>query len=122
MDVTKPYKFIGLGAMDVTKPYKFIGFGAMDVTEPYKFIGFGAGGGTILGSRPDIFDFEPGSGPNAALKQAQDTRHGTRRPAHNDLAVLKANMKIENLRIRAGIGPKPTFSLGNWQSGPSPGF
>ncbi len=25
--------------MDVTKPYKFIGFGAMDVTKPYKFIG-----------------------------------------------------------------------------------
>ncbi len=29
LDVTKPYKFIGFGAMDVTKPYKFIGFGAM---------------------------------------------------------------------------------------------
>jgi hypothetical protein len=29
MDVTKPYKFIGFGAMDVTKPCKFIGFGAM---------------------------------------------------------------------------------------------
>ncbi len=42
LDVTKPYKFIGFGAMDVTKPYKFIGFGAMDVTKPYKFIGFGA--------------------------------------------------------------------------------
>ncbi len=28
--------------MDVTKPYKFIGFGAMYVTKPYKFIGFGA--------------------------------------------------------------------------------
>ena len=27
--------------MDVTKPYKFIGFGAMDVTKPYKFIRFG---------------------------------------------------------------------------------
>ncbi len=31
--VTKPYKFIGFGAMDVTKPYKFIRFGAMDVTK-----------------------------------------------------------------------------------------
>ncbi len=31
MDVTKPYEFIGFGAMDVTKPYEFIGFGAMDV-------------------------------------------------------------------------------------------
>ena len=35
MDVTKPYEFIGFGAMDVTKPYAFIGFGAMDVTKPY---------------------------------------------------------------------------------------
>ena len=42
MDVTKPYKFIGFGAMDVTKPYKFIGFGAMAITKPCKFIGFGA--------------------------------------------------------------------------------
>ena len=41
MDATKPYEFIGFGAMDVTKPYKFIGFGAMDVTKPYKFIGLG---------------------------------------------------------------------------------
>ncbi len=31
MDVTKPYDFMGFGAMDVTKPYDFIGFGAMDV-------------------------------------------------------------------------------------------
>ncbi len=45
MDVTKPYEFIGFGAMDVTKPYEFIGFGAMDVTKPYEFIGFGAGYG-----------------------------------------------------------------------------
>ncbi len=42
MDVTKPYEFIGFGAMDVTRPYEFIGFGAMDVTKPYEFIGFGA--------------------------------------------------------------------------------
>ncbi len=28
--------------MEVTKPYKFIGYGAMQVTKPYKFIGFGA--------------------------------------------------------------------------------
>ncbi len=40
--VTKPYKFIGFGAMEVTKLYKFIGFGAMEVTKPYKFIGCGA--------------------------------------------------------------------------------
>jgi hypothetical protein len=41
MDVTKPYEFIGFGAMDVTKPYEFIGFGAMDVTKPYTIIRFG---------------------------------------------------------------------------------
>ncbi len=33
MDVTKPYEFIGFGAMDVTKPHEFIGVGAMDVTK-----------------------------------------------------------------------------------------
>ncbi len=42
MDVTKPYEFIGFGAMDVTEPYEFIRFGAMDVTKPFKFIRFGA--------------------------------------------------------------------------------
>ncbi len=42
MDVTKPYKLIGSGAMDVTQPREFKGSGAMDVTKPYKFIGSGA--------------------------------------------------------------------------------
>ena len=42
MDVTKPYEFIGFGAMDVTKPHEFIVFGAMDVTKPHEFRGFGA--------------------------------------------------------------------------------
>ncbi len=42
MDVTKPYEFIGFGAMDVTKPDEFIGFWAMDVTNPYEFIRFGS--------------------------------------------------------------------------------
>jgi hypothetical protein len=34
MDVTKPYEFIGFGAMDVTKPYEFIGFGARTGSKP----------------------------------------------------------------------------------------
>ena len=29
--------------MDVTKPYKSIGFGAVDVTKPYEFICFSGG-------------------------------------------------------------------------------
>ena len=37
---SKPYEFIGFGAMDVTKPYKFIGFGDIHGPKPYKFIGF----------------------------------------------------------------------------------
>ena len=41
-DVTKPYEFIGFGAIEVTKPYEFIGFGAIEVAKPYKFLGFGA--------------------------------------------------------------------------------
>ncbi len=52
MEVTKPYKCIGFGAMEVTelytfirfaamvtKPYEFTRFGTMEVTKPYKFIG-----------------------------------------------------------------------------------
>ncbi len=38
MEVTKPYEFIGFGAMEVTKSYEFIGFGAMEVTKPYEFM------------------------------------------------------------------------------------
>jgi hypothetical protein len=34
MDVTKPYEFIGFGAMEVTKPYEFIGFGITHVAVP----------------------------------------------------------------------------------------
>ena len=40
MDVTKPFKFVGLGATDVTKPCKFITLGATDVAKPYKFARF----------------------------------------------------------------------------------
>ncbi len=38
---SKPYEFVGFGAMYGTKPYEFVGFGAMDATRPYEFIGFG---------------------------------------------------------------------------------
>ncbi len=38
LEPTKPYKFIGFGAMYVTKPYKIIGVGAMDVTKPYQIV------------------------------------------------------------------------------------
>ncbi len=36
MEVTKPYEFIGFGAMEVTKPYDFIGFGAMERRAPIQ--------------------------------------------------------------------------------------
>ncbi len=38
--LTKPYEFIGFGAMEVTNTYEFIGFGAI-VAKPYKSIWFG---------------------------------------------------------------------------------
>ena len=53
--------------------------------------------------------------------QAVAPAPGGPKEAINYLAVLKAKIKIKNPRIRAGIGPKPTVSLGKWQSGPSPG-
>ncbi len=63
--------------MDVTKPYEFIGFGAMDVTKPYEFIWFYTGReksgifGMLLGpagcitvrvARPEWFYTPPGPG------------------------------------------------------------
>ncbi len=36
LSITKPYKFIGFGAMDVTKPRNCTGFGAMTVTKPFE--------------------------------------------------------------------------------------
>ncbi len=56
MDVTKPYKYIGLGAMDVTKPYTFIGFG------PWRTSGRGPGPlGEVSGGVPEA----PGEAPEA---------------------------------------------------------
>ncbi len=42
MEATKPYEFIWLEAMEATKPYEFIELGAMEATKPHEFIGFGA--------------------------------------------------------------------------------
>ncbi len=67
MDVTKPNKFIGFGAMEVPKPYEFIGFGAMDVTKPYEFIGFGAMDVTKPYNRPSGRPRAGRSGPEARL-------------------------------------------------------
>ena len=78
MAVTKPYKFIGFGAMDVTKPYKFIGFGAMDVTKPYKFIGFGA---------TDVT--KPCKFIGAAFGPRNVTKSGCSRGGHLDLLTLR---------------------------------
>ncbi len=60
MDVTKPYKSIGFGAMDATKPYKFIVFGAIDATKPYKFTRSGARDLAFQFPRAG-FEAEPGS-------------------------------------------------------------
>ncbi len=47
MDVTKPYEFIGFGAMDATKPYKFIWFGAQTQGRGYSR-GLGTPGTRLL--------------------------------------------------------------------------
>ncbi len=48
---TKPYNFLGFGAIQGPKPYKFIGFGNIRGPKPYKFIGFG----DIHGPKPYKF-------------------------------------------------------------------
>jgi hypothetical protein len=61
MDVTKPYEFIGFGAMDVHQTCEFIGCGAMDVTKPYEFIGFGAMDVIGLGFLPGALPYLTGT-------------------------------------------------------------
>ncbi len=39
MDVTKPYKLVGLGDAHGPKPYKFIRFGDTHGPKPHTFIG-----------------------------------------------------------------------------------
>ena len=86
MEVTKPYEFIGFGAMEVTKPYEFIGFGAMEVTNTYEFIGFGAmevtkpykfrGSGGYTQAR--IYPSMRGSPPGAPGSRAHPDTPGTK--------------------------------------------
>jgi hypothetical protein len=54
--------------MDVTKPYEFIGFGAMDVTKPYKITRFSAGGPLAATQPSDKFFSKPKFwGPNCVF-------------------------------------------------------
>ncbi len=55
--------------MDVTKPYEFIGFGAMDVTKPYEFIGFG---GFRQDSGRESFKIRPKAGRRADFEASTD--------------------------------------------------
>ncbi len=82
MDGTKPYKFIGIGAMDGTKPNEFIGFGAMDGTKPYESIGFGAMDGTkaYKSSRPAKTHLLPVKQPFCIFVFGLDQELATRWP------------------------------------------
>ena len=42
MEATKPYKFIGFGAVDATKCLSIYQVWAVDATNTFKFIWFGA--------------------------------------------------------------------------------
>ncbi len=80
MDVTKPYKFIGFGAMYVTKPYKFIGSSILNVhlvvvaaavgllqrSKPHPTLARSSSGSGLLGGlrfRNDIGRTPPGWSP-----------------------------------------------------------
>ena len=77
MEVTKPYEFIGFGAMDVTKPYKCIGFGAMEITKPYEFIGFEGELRSLWGSE----------GPQHLRPRWQGSHSQRRHPALSSFAL-----------------------------------
>ncbi len=123
---SKPYDFIGFGAMDVTKPYEFIWFGDIPGSKPYGFIGFRW---AFISQTPVMLPdrrsaFRAGLRPDSNREALNIRSPAGLRPAGGPfliLGVLRAKIKIKNPRIRAGIGPTPTTSLGKWQSGPSPG-
>ncbi len=79
--------------MDVTKPYKFIGFGAMGVTKPYEFIGFG----TRI--RTSVW---PGTGARFVVAASRIGRAltGSRAPARRPGGRKERIV----LRIRVGLG------------------
>ncbi len=91
MDATKPYEFIGFGAMDATKPYEFIGFGAVSVRAGrlgvflylywtfFDFVSirelFGMSGGPR--SRPWGVDCGPGEGCSEGVRGAHPYKGNT---------------------------------------------
>jgi hypothetical protein len=72
MEATKPYEFIGFGAIAITKPHKFIGFGAIAMTKPYKFIGFGAIAAADMTTRCAFKIEDPSRGPGRVDFRALD--------------------------------------------------
>ncbi len=73
MDVTKPYEFIGFGAMDVTKPYEFIGFGSEAAPRDAKTDALSYGPARGSGSPPP-----PRRSPTAAPEEGQPNPRGPR--------------------------------------------
>ncbi len=81
---SKPYEFIGFGAMDVTKPYSlYIWFGDIHGPKPCEFIGFrwaftsqtpgvlpGRDSGFRARCRPDFIRKNINIGPPAGLRPA----------------------------------------------------
>ena len=117
-----PMNFIWFGDLHGPKPYAFIRFGDLHDPKPYEFIGFGDLGldrplGNRLESRTRVFRWFSWGPP-------QNARHlgNERLPIQKIhfltftkfLAVLNAKINIINPRIRVGIGPQPTISLGKW--------
>ena len=116
MYVTKPYKSIGFEAMDVTKPCKIIGFGVMDVSKPYKSIGFGDNVDEIRRKRQYTYSQEARWTEEIQLGRplSLHASQSLYQPQPGLIGASRAKTKINNHRIRAGIGPKPTISLGKW--------
>ncbi len=80
LDITKPYEFIGFGAIDITKTYEFIGFGAMDVLKQMSATPRSILGGTTLfwGAPPFLREL-PSPRPPAFFVGGRPKRHGPSR-------------------------------------------
>ncbi len=110
--------------MDVTKPYEFIGFGAMDVIKPCEFTGFGARLGKHFSGRPGHIWIYPGIPGHiwARLARTKDMvrgRLGVPGLARVDLNRVSASLPSFSQEFPSIPGYAKVYSmLRNTASGP----
>jgi hypothetical protein len=119
--------------MNVTKPHRFLGFGAMDVTKPYRFIWFGAEPTQGLLMEATAHNATRHAADRSSRSEARDTTY----PKHCAASPRKSAPKVpyilflrcrpvfadlSALNTAQGIGEKPSEKVGGFAPAFSEGF